>query len=65
MSFAPLYPIKTWGCEICGSTNPGDIGFCPSCRGGHLERGGLYNGEEPYFPVWHAEKAGFDVSQGI
>lgn len=51
-----MYPQKTWECGICGTTNPGDIGFCTSCRSGSLERGGLDNNSVPYFPVWHVKQ---------
>lgn len=60
---APMHPIKSWDCEICGSTNPGDLGRCTACHTGSImPHGGLLANETPYTPVWHARKAGFDVT---
>lgn len=59
---APMYPTTTWDCGVCGRTNPGDIGFCPRCRGGAVFHddgrpgGGLDHGAIPYYPVWHVEQ---------
>lgn len=74
MSFAPRYPSPFWECGICGNTNPGDLGFCPSCKGGALVRGysdsrpsgGLEHGAIPYFPVWHIKEfTDFEVNDGM
>jgi hypothetical protein len=40
MSIAPMYPQKTWECDVCGSTNPGDLGHCTRCDGGKEGVGG-------------------------
>ena len=55
-----MYNRKAWECDTCGKTNDAELGYCPQCREGHLEHGGLLNGEQPYFPEWHTRQAGFD-----
>jgi len=54
-----MMPTISWECETCGRTNDSGMSFCPCCKGGHLEDGGLLNGGRPYFPEWHVRKAGF------